>query len=200
MGSHMKKAIFEEQTATALKKWHQAAKNRKKLRKAGAATDTSTSNANFTSGETTPGQGSSPLHLLHSFQCRSSAPETESQPASPTSHQTDTELSDLEAYARGPTHDAASGSATDHRNVDPHREDFSFVKLQLCIIMRHKSAPTLPVQCIFKIEFFPLLDIHKQIQPGIVYAERQPHHVTPPFKLESIQAFTKKKKNSSINI
>ncbi|XP_027148634.1 MLO protein homolog 1-like [Coffea eugenioides] len=125
MGSHMKKAIFEEQTAKALKKWHQAAKNRKKLRKAGAATDTSTSNANFT----TPDQGSSPLHLLHNFKCRSNAPETESYPPSPTSYQTDNELSDLEASARGPTHDAALGSATDHRNVDPHPQDFSFVKL-----------------------------------------------------------------------
>ncbi|XP_031262657.1 MLO protein homolog 1-like [Pistacia vera] len=34
MGSHMKKAIFEEQTAMALKKWQKAARERKKLTKA----------------------------------------------------------------------------------------------------------------------------------------------------------------------
>lgn len=51
------------QNTKGLKKWHQAAKNRKKLSKAGAATDAN--NANFASGESTPNrQGSSPLHLL----------------------------------------------------------------------------------------------------------------------------------------
>ncbi|KAL0322826.1 UNVERIFIED_CONTAM: MLO protein1 [Sesamum angustifolium] len=72
MGSHMKKSIFEEQTAKALKKWHQAAKQRKKMRKAGVGTDTSS--AGFMSGETTPTQGLSPLHLLHNYKHRSSAP------------------------------------------------------------------------------------------------------------------------------
>ncbi|EEF40728.1 hypothetical protein RCOM_0875560 [Ricinus communis] len=33
MGSHMKKTIFEEQTATALKKWRKAAKERNRQRK-----------------------------------------------------------------------------------------------------------------------------------------------------------------------
>ncbi|KAL0432794.1 UNVERIFIED_CONTAM: MLO protein1 [Sesamum latifolium] len=80
MGSHMKKSIFEEQTAKALKKWHQAAKQRKKMRKAGVGTDTS--NAGFMSGETTPTQGSSPLHLLHNYKHRSNAPDTDSLPLS----------------------------------------------------------------------------------------------------------------------
>ncbi|XP_057848103.1 MLO-like protein 6 isoform X2 [Cryptomeria japonica] len=58
MGSHMKKAIFEEQTANALKKWHQSAKkNRKKNKRPEFS--------GFRSGETTPDQGSSPIHLLH---------------------------------------------------------------------------------------------------------------------------------------
>ncbi|GLJ39967.1 hypothetical protein SUGI_0817660 [Cryptomeria japonica] len=60
MGSHMKKAIFEEQTANALKKWHKnAKKNRKKNRRP--------ESSGFRSGEATPSRGSSPIHLLHKY-------------------------------------------------------------------------------------------------------------------------------------
>ncbi|KAK4434107.1 MLO protein1 [Sesamum alatum] len=100
MGSHMKKSIFEEQTAKALKKWHQAAKQRKKMRKAG--TGAGASNAGFMSGETTPTQGSSPLHLLHNYKHRSSgAPDTDSLPLSPRSYASDSEISELDGSSRG---------------------------------------------------------------------------------------------------
>ncbi|KAL0366502.1 UNVERIFIED_CONTAM: MLO protein1 [Sesamum radiatum] len=124
MGSHMKKSIFEEQTAKALKKWHQAAKQRKKMRKAGVGTDTSS--AGFMSGETTPTQGSSPLHLLHNYKHRSSAPDTDSLPLSPRSYASDTELSELDASNRGKremTFDASQSKGHESHNID-----FSFVK------------------------------------------------------------------------
>ncbi|KAJ9670977.1 hypothetical protein PVL29_027115 [Vitis rotundifolia] len=60
MGSHMKKAILEEQTAKALKQWQQTARERKKLRRAGA--DVS---VQLVGGRNTPSRGSSPIHLLH---------------------------------------------------------------------------------------------------------------------------------------
>ncbi|KAJ0974523.1 hypothetical protein J5N97_016488 [Dioscorea zingiberensis] len=69
MGSHMKKAIFEEQTAKALQKWRQAARERKKQRDAN-------------SGDNTPSRGSSPLHLLHKYRT-SSSPDVESVRSSP---------------------------------------------------------------------------------------------------------------------
>ncbi|KAK4489889.1 hypothetical protein RD792_000536 [Penstemon davidsonii] len=112
MGSHQKKAIFEEQTTKALKKWHQAAKQRKKLRKAGAGT-TDTSNA----GEASPSQNSSsPLHLLHNNKYRSNAPESESMPNSPMSYLSETELSEIEPSNRPET------------NRESHNIDFSFIK------------------------------------------------------------------------
>ncbi|KAI3459941.1 hypothetical protein Pfo_016604 [Paulownia fortunei] len=125
MGSHMKKSIFEEQTAKALKKWHQAAKQRKKMRKAGVGTDTS--NAGFMSGETTPTQGSSPLHLLHKY--RSNALDSESLPISPRSYASDAELSEFEAPNHGrseTTHDASQ------INKESHNIDFSFIKSSEC--------------------------------------------------------------------
>ena len=67
MGSHMKTAIFEEQTAKALKNWQKAAKNRKKLRNKGG--DASVNS--FMSPENTPSHGSSPMHLLHNQKRRS---------------------------------------------------------------------------------------------------------------------------------
>lgn len=63
MGSHMKKSIFEEQTTKALKKWHQAAKQRKKLRDQSLITSVE---------PTTPSHSLSPIHLLHNY----NAPET----------------------------------------------------------------------------------------------------------------------------
>ncbi|CBI40746.3 unnamed protein product, partial [Vitis vinifera] len=91
MGSHMKKSIFEEQTAQALKKWQKAAKERKKLRKAGG--DIAPGSLG---GENTPSHGASPLHLLRNHKYRSSTNEVESAPTSPKSCQSDTDLSDME--------------------------------------------------------------------------------------------------------
>ncbi|KAF4349384.1 hypothetical protein F8388_012554 [Cannabis sativa] len=72
MGSHMKKTIFEQQTANALTKWHKTAISaRKKGERKGSMDMTSgTSSVGgfsvmMSSGENTPSQGSSPLHLLH---------------------------------------------------------------------------------------------------------------------------------------
>jgi len=72
MGSHMKKAIFEEQTANALQRWHQKAKKKtKRHRKSERSTpgfkSRSALSSGFQSGETTPIHGSSPLHLLRRF-------------------------------------------------------------------------------------------------------------------------------------
>ncbi|GMP73180.1 hypothetical protein CsSME_00031009 [Camellia sinensis var. sinensis] len=109
MGSHMKKAIFEEQTAKALKKWQKAAKDRKKLRKKeGGTPDNSVSG--LTSGENTPSRGSSPIYLLHKHKVSSSAgPELESVPNSPRSYQSylDTKLSETEIFAHG-RHDSTT--------------------------------------------------------------------------------------------
>ncbi|KAI7994898.1 hypothetical protein LOK49_LG11G01004 [Camellia lanceoleosa] len=99
----MKKAIFEEQTAKALKKWQKAARARKKLRKKeGGTPDNSVSGV--TSGENTSSRGSSPIYLLHKHKVSSSAgPELESVPNSSTSYQfdLDTELSETEIFAHG---------------------------------------------------------------------------------------------------
>ncbi|KAJ6731204.1 MLO-LIKE PROTEIN [Salix viminalis] len=63
MGSHMKKAIFEEQTARALRKWQKAAKLRKKSRQTGGGA--AGSSPGFMSVNSTPSRGTSPIHLLH---------------------------------------------------------------------------------------------------------------------------------------
>ncbi|GFZ10550.1 seven transmembrane MLO family protein [Actinidia rufa] len=123
MGSHMKRAIFEEQTAKALKNWHKAAKERKKLRKVGGA-DQSVSG--FMSGENTPSHGSSPMHLLHKYKS-STGVEGESVPNSPRSYLSDTELSETEISNHG------GANATHHHHLPQAREgshniDFSFDK------------------------------------------------------------------------
>ncbi|KAM3000513.1 hypothetical protein FF2_036914 [Malus domestica] len=95
MGSHMKKAIFEEQTAKALKNWQKAAKQRKKLRN----TKGDASSSGFVSGENTPSRGTSPLHLLHNQKLRSNQSDLESVLNSPRSYQSDAELSEMEGSA-----------------------------------------------------------------------------------------------------
>ncbi|KAL5557690.1 hypothetical protein UlMin_033901 [Ulmus minor] len=123
MGSHMKKAIFEEQTAKALKKWQKSAKARKKLRQTGM----DVSSSGFTSGENTPSQGTSPLHLLHSHKHRSTPSDLESVPHSPRSYQSDTELSDLENSVHE-GHQLKVQTQQPPRNEEQHSMDFSFVK------------------------------------------------------------------------
>ncbi|XP_030466849.2 MLO protein homolog 1-like [Syzygium oleosum] len=100
MGSHMKKAIFEEQTAKALKNWQRAARERKKQRKKEG--DQSVSYSGFMSPDNTPSRGSSPLHLLHKNRHNSSTNDVESVLNSPASYISETELSDYEGPP--PTH------------------------------------------------------------------------------------------------
>ncbi|KAK7310666.1 hypothetical protein RJT34_08302 [Clitoria ternatea] len=113
MGSHMKKAIFEEQTAKALKKWQKAAKEKRKLRKAGVDVP-----SGIMSGETTPSQGSSPIHLLHKYKPSHHHVDTDTVPSSPRSYQSDTDLSDTDQFHEIP------------QTLQPptHNIDFSFVK------------------------------------------------------------------------
>lgn len=115
MGSNMKKSIFEEQTAKALKKWHQAAKQRNKQRK--GITDTSS----IMSGDATPTHGSSPLHLLHHYKQRSTAPDADGFAASPRSYVSDTELSEIDGSNR-----ARSPVVPPKPNAESHNIDFSF--------------------------------------------------------------------------
>ncbi|OVA00651.1 Mlo-related protein [Macleaya cordata] len=124
MGSHMKTAIFEEQTTKALKKWRKAAKDRNKLRKAGGGGDVSSSG--FISGENTPSIGSSPVHLLHKQKYNSN--DIESVPNSPRSYQSETDLSENEAPT--PLSRERYDPRNRHFNDDGeiHSGDFSFVK------------------------------------------------------------------------
>ncbi|KAM0946809.1 hypothetical protein DsansV1_C08g0079471 [Dioscorea sansibarensis] len=111
MGSHMKKAIFEEQTAKALIKWRQAAKERKKQRNNNIA-GIETSQSGYLSSENTPSRGSSPIHLLHKYynnntnnNYKSSSvppspaqvPDVESLPNSPDFYPSDNEIFEMEA-------------------------------------------------------------------------------------------------------
>lgn len=91
MGSHMKQAIFEEQTAKALKKWRDAARKKKRLREAGMDVP-----SGLTSGDATPTHGSSPLHLLRKLKMKSTE-AVSSAPPSPRSYQSDND--EIEAKA-----------------------------------------------------------------------------------------------------
>jgi len=83
MGSHMKKTIFEEQTAKAVMKWRKTAKDNVKQREAKGyldglmSADTTPSHSRATS----PSRGNSPVHLLHKYKGRSEEPQ--SAPTSP---------------------------------------------------------------------------------------------------------------------
>lgn len=91
MGSHMKKAIFEEQTVKALTKWREGAREKRKQKKEGGEVA-----SEHLSGEVTPIQGSSPIHLLHKY--KSHSVDIESMPNSPRSYQSNN-LSEMEAPA-----------------------------------------------------------------------------------------------------
>ncbi|ONK71134.1 uncharacterized protein A4U43_C04F5060 [Asparagus officinalis] len=92
MGSHMKKTIFEEQTAKALLKWREAARERKKHK--GGRSDVP---SGYTSGENTPSRESSPVHLLHKYMYKSSAADVESISNSPRFYHSDNDASEMEA-------------------------------------------------------------------------------------------------------
>eukprot|EP00257_Ricinus_communis_P015511 XP_015573442.1 MLO protein homolog 1 [Ricinus communis] len=127
MGSHMKKAIFEEQTTKALRKWQKAAKERKKSRKAGGGGGSS---PGFMSVEsTTPSQGASPIHLLHGHKYRSSQTDIESVLNSPRSYLSDTDLSELSETEGSSRHRYESRlQDVPVKNEEPHSTDFSFAK------------------------------------------------------------------------
>jgi len=115
----MKKAIFEEQTAKALKKWQKVAKDKRKLmRKAGVDVPSGTM-----SGEATPSQGTSPIHLLHKY--KPNQTDTDSVLYSPRSYQSETDLSDTELSSHQLNEITQTRQAP--RNGEPHNVDFSFV-------------------------------------------------------------------------
>ncbi|KAL3525155.1 hypothetical protein ACH5RR_013527 [Cinchona calisaya] len=105
MGSHMKKAIFEEQTAKALMKWQKAAKERRKLRKSGGDMSPDI----MSTGDTTPSRGSSPIHLLHRYKTSPDIESSISYPISPIAYHSDTEYSETD----GP---AALNNSSDDQN------------------------------------------------------------------------------------
>ncbi|KAK4858044.1 hypothetical protein QYF36_010118 [Acer negundo] len=133
MGSHMKKAIFEEQTAKALKNWQKAAKQRKKQRSHGG-TYGGNHSSSFMSGENTPSpsQGSSsPLYLLHKF--RQNQIDLESAVSSPSrsnyNYQSETELSEMEMEMEIETPEHRRQHDNLRRTLETDRaDDFSFVK------------------------------------------------------------------------
>ncbi|KDP36763.1 hypothetical protein JCGZ_08054 [Jatropha curcas] len=130
MGSHMKQSIFEEQTAKALRKWQKAAKQRKKARKAGTCGG-GNSSPGFMSGETTPSQGASPIHLLHGHKYRSSQRDVESVISSPKSYRSDTDFSELSETEGSSHHGRESRKQEDQGKNDqePQTNDFSFVRI-----------------------------------------------------------------------
>ncbi|KAK2657695.1 hypothetical protein Ddye_010747 [Dipteronia dyeriana] len=134
MGSHMKKAIFEEQTAKALKNWQKAARQRKKQRSHGGTDIGGNFSSSFMSGENTPSpsQGSSsPLYLLHKF--RQNQIDLESTLSSPSrsnyNYQSETELSEMEMEMEIETPEHRRQHDNLRRMLETDRaDDFSFVK------------------------------------------------------------------------
>ncbi|GLJ51589.1 hypothetical protein SUGI_1096400 [Cryptomeria japonica] len=57
LGTNMKTTIFDERIATALKKWHQREKKNIRQKR----------HDDLSSGQTTPYEGSSPIHLLRKY-------------------------------------------------------------------------------------------------------------------------------------
>ncbi|MQM17382.1 hypothetical protein Taro_050347 [Colocasia esculenta] len=128
MGSHMKKAIFEEQTARALEKWRLAAKARRKQRQRG---EDNSRSGYFSGGETTPSRGTSPIHLLHKNN-KSSSGDVESVLGSPRYYQSDGDMPDQMELPAPFTRFQVPGSRTSSSlQQDNHEEhvsgcDFSF--------------------------------------------------------------------------
>eukprot|EP01018_Ginkgo_biloba_P000697 Gb_12175 [translate_table: standard] len=132
MGSHMKIAIFKEQTTNALKRWHQAArKNQRRQRSSGLS-------SRSTSGQTTPSQGSSPLHLPYKYK---STGALGSPQISEISYQSEYELSDLEMnlspppdypnsiFTKAEQNQETTGQQTTTKDADTNNPVFSFEKL-----------------------------------------------------------------------
>lgn len=127
MGSHMKKAIFEEQTAKALRKWQKAAQERKKTRTRRGG---DTSYSGFMSVDTTPSRGSSPIHLLHNYKpshatSAASPDQHESVPNSPMSYRSDRELSETE-FSSHAGRNTSQLPYRPQRIEEEHKIEFSF--------------------------------------------------------------------------
>ncbi|KAG5529946.1 hypothetical protein RHGRI_030352 [Rhododendron griersonianum] len=106
MGSHMKRSIFEDQIANALKRWQKKARERKKLRQ---ITGAEVSNFRFISGKPTPSHDSPPIQLLHIYTHKSIGVENNFY--SPNAHCSETEGSRVE----GPS----MASCGDHQTRRP---------------------------------------------------------------------------------
>lgn len=133
MGSNMKEAIFNEQTSTAVKRWHQAAKrNMKQNKRSGIF-------PGFKSGESS-NQGSSPAHLLHRYKTVGYLDRR--QPAERLYH-SEYEMSDIEMddapppsiHSRSPStteekdNTESMGQPTSRIVEDTDNTDFSFPNL-----------------------------------------------------------------------
>ncbi|XP_062209736.1 MLO protein homolog 1-like [Phragmites australis] len=108
MGTHMKKTIFEEQTAKALMKWRDAAKEKTRQREAGLD--------GLMSGDTTS-PSNSPVHLLHKHMGRSDDPQS-----APTSPRRGQEVGDMQHRL----HSLDSGWRRAAVDIDIADADFSF--------------------------------------------------------------------------
>lgn len=129
MGSHMKKAIFEEQIAKALKNWHKEAKVRnRQLKKAGLGGDSSSPS----SPPPTTGHATSPLPLLDEHQ----AGNGESLPISPM---TDHPLSSPPNKDRSPLESAD----TDGRAGETHPPSKRQMRSRTALSFPFRRAPTI---------------------------------------------------------
>eukprot|EP00258_Populus_trichocarpa_P044620 XP_024460639.1 MLO protein homolog 1 [Populus trichocarpa] len=129
MGSHMKKAIFEEQTSKAIKKWQRSAKERRRLKNKAVA-DGSSNGFSMTSPDHqsgTPSRGTSPLHLLHKFKHNSTDIEGGlSACTSPRSCFSETELSEIEVAAPSSDDYELTRQNNPKRLEESRSADFSF--------------------------------------------------------------------------
>jgi mlo protein len=147
MGSHMKKAIFDEQTANALKRWQKNAKRKAKgngpsNHSSSRFTSRSGLSSGFQSGQTTPIHGSSQLHLLRRY--KTMPGDIESPDVSGRYYHSEYEASDLEIDASPhypPQHTppvfitnekedtAAAKQQSTSKDVDTNNKEFSFAML-----------------------------------------------------------------------
>eukprot|EP01018_Ginkgo_biloba_P029334 Gb_05043 [translate_table: standard] len=128
-------AIFEEQTALAVKRWHQAEqKNRRQHKMSGHS-------SGIRSRETTPSDGSSLIHLLHRYKTMGDLYRTQT---SERCYHLENEMSDLEMDAsppspsrhsnsswitKGKQKTEATGQLSTTKEIDTDTTDFSFAKL-----------------------------------------------------------------------
>lgn len=115
MGSNMKTTIFDERVADSLKKWHKGAKRNVRRNKR-TSSDPPT-------GQSTPLEGSSPIHLLHKYQspedlCQYEIPDIDMDTTSPSYHSGQNPTSFKENSEKNP----------DTHEVESNSSDFSFAQ------------------------------------------------------------------------